>query len=88
MNGVLAMASVIERTRREIRQPEHVIGSVPPGGAGGGARGLFVPSKFMAHLRRIGPRTRSQLIEAVGDICDLFSADACRTVFKAAGYVA
>ena len=50
-----------------------------------GCRFLFLPacsadlnpiemafSKLKAHLRRIGARTFDQLIEAIGDICDLF----------------
>ncbi|WP_442970524.1 IS630 family transposase [Roseovarius sp. D22-M7] len=43
-------------------------------------------SKLKAHLRRIGARTFSQLIEAIGEICDLFIPDECWNFFKAAGY--
>ena len=43
-------------------------------------------SKLKAHLRRIGARTFDQLIEAIGDICDLFTPDQCRNFFQAAGY--
>ena len=43
-------------------------------------------SKLKAHLRRIGARTFSQLIEAIGEICDLFIPDECWSFFKAAGY--
>jgi len=39
-----------------------------------------------AHLRRIGARTYDQLIEALGGICGLFSADECWNYLKAAGY--
>ena len=43
-------------------------------------------SKLKAHLRRIGARTFDQLIEAIGEICDLFTPDECWNFFKAAGY--
>ena len=43
-------------------------------------------SKLKAHLRRIRARTFDQLIEAIGDICDLFTPDQCRNFFEAAGY--
>ena len=43
-------------------------------------------SKLKAHLRRIGARTFDQLIEAIGDICNLFTPDECRNFFQAAGY--
>ena len=42
--------------------------------------------KLKAHLRRIGARTFDQLIEAIGEICDLFTPDECRNFFHAAGY--
>ena len=42
-------------------------------------------SKLKAHLRRIGARTFDQLIEAIGEICDLFSPDECWNFFEAAG---
>ena len=42
--------------------------------------------KLKAHLRHIGARTFDQLIEAIGDICDLFTPDECRKFFHAAGY--
>ena len=42
--------------------------------------------KLKAHLRRIGARTFDQFIEAIGDICDLFTPDQCRNFFHAAGY--
>lgn len=43
-------------------------------------------AKLKAHLRRIGARTYDALIEAVGDICDLFKPDECLNFFRAAGY--
>ena len=43
-------------------------------------------SKLKAHLRRIGARTFDQLIEAIGNICNLFTPDQCRNFFQAAGY--
>jgi len=43
-------------------------------------------SKLKAHLRRIGARTFDQLIEAIGEICNLFAPDECWNFFKAAGY--
>ena len=39
-------------------------------------------SKLKAHLRRIGARTFDQLIEAIGDICDLFTPDNAGTSSK------
>ncbi len=45
-------------------------------------------SKLKAHLRRIGARTYDALIEAIGDICNLFNAQECRNFIKAAGYAA
>ena len=44
-------------------------------------------SKLKAHLRRVGARTFDQLLEAIGDICDLFTPDECWSYFGAAGYV-
>ena len=43
-------------------------------------------SKLKAYLRRIGARTFDQLIEAIGEICDLFTPDECWNFFKASGY--
>ncbi len=43
-------------------------------------------SKLKAHLRRIEARTFDQLIQALGDICNLFSPDECWNFLKAAGY--
>lgn len=43
-------------------------------------------SKLKAHLRRIEARTFDHLIQALGDICALFSPDECRNFLKAAGY--
>lgn len=45
-------------------------------------------SKLKAHLRRIGARTFTDLFDALGDICDMFSPNECWNFFKAAGYVA
>lgn len=44
-------------------------------------------SKLKAHLRRIGARTFDQLIEAIGEICDLFTSEECWNFFAAAGYI-
>lgn len=44
-------------------------------------------SKLKAHLRRIGARTFDQLMDAIGDICDLFTQQECWNYFQAAGYV-
>lgn len=43
-------------------------------------------SKLKAHLRRIGARTFDQLIDAIGEICDLFTPDECWNYLAAAGY--
>lgn len=43
-------------------------------------------SKLKSLLRRIGARTFDHLIEAIGDICDLFEPQECYNFFKAAGY--
>jgi transposase len=43
-------------------------------------------SKLKAHLRKAGARTIDALWRAVGDICDLFSADECWNYLNAAGY--
>jgi transposase len=43
-------------------------------------------SKLKAHLRRIGARTYDALIQAVGDICDLYTAEECLNFLRAAGY--
>lgn len=45
-------------------------------------------AKLKAHLRRIKARTFETLINAVGDISDLFNQDECQNYFKAAGYAA
>jgi len=44
-------------------------------------------SKLKAHLRRIGARTFTQMFEAIGEICDLYSQQECWNYFEAAGYV-
>lgn len=46
----------------------------------------MVFSKLKAHLRRIEARTFDQLIQALGDICALFSAEECWNFLKAAAY--
>jgi len=43
-------------------------------------------SKIKAHLRRIGARTYDDLINATGDVCDLFDTTECWNFLKAAGY--
>jgi transposase len=45
-------------------------------------------SKLKANLRRTGARSFSDLFDALGDICHLFTPHECRNYFKAAGYVA
>ncbi len=45
-------------------------------------------SKLKAHLRRMAARTFEALIDAVGDICELFEPQECENYFKAAKYVA
>ena len=44
-------------------------------------------SKLKAHLRRIGARTFTQMFDALGQICDLFTPEECWNYFKATGYV-
>ncbi len=43
-------------------------------------------SKLKAHLRRIGARTFDQLLNALGEICDLFNPEECWNYLQAAGY--
>jgi len=43
-------------------------------------------SKLKAHLRKRAARTFNALIEAIGDICNLFKPAECWNYFKAAGY--
>ena len=43
-------------------------------------------AKLKAHLRRIGARTFDDIIQAIGNVCDLFSPQECRTFLKHAGY--
>jgi transposase len=43
-------------------------------------------SKLKAHLRRIGARTYDALIEAIGNVCDLFRPEECRNFLIEAGY--
>lgn len=44
-------------------------------------------SKLKAHLRRIAARTFTDMLNAIGEICDLYSPQECWNYFKAAGYV-
>ena len=44
-------------------------------------------SKLKAHLRRIGARSFTQLFNAIGEICDMFSPQECWNYLLAAGYV-
>jgi len=43
-------------------------------------------SKLKAHLRRIGARTFSELFNAIGEICDLFTPDECWNYLVNSGY--
>ena len=43
-------------------------------------------SKLKAHLRRIGARTFDTLINAIGEVCDLFTPEECWNFFRHAGY--
>ena len=43
-------------------------------------------SKLKAHLRKAAARTFDALIEAIGDICNLYDPTECWNYFKAAGY--
>ena len=43
-------------------------------------------SKLKAHLRKIGARSFDEVWKAIGDVCDMFSAQECKNYFKAAGY--
>jgi len=43
-------------------------------------------SKLKAHLRRMGARTFDTLLQALGDICDLFDPQNYWNFLKAAGY--
>ncbi|WCR05454.1 hypothetical protein JHX88_03545 [Paracoccus saliphilus] len=45
-------------------------------------------AKLKAYLRRIGARGLTQVFEAIAEICDMFSPQECRNLFRAAGYVA
>lgn len=44
-------------------------------------------SKLKAHLRRIGARNFTDLFEALGAICNLFTPEECWDYFCEAGYV-
>lgn len=43
-------------------------------------------SKLKAHLRKVGARTFTDLLSAIGDICDLYTPDECWNYFVNAGY--
>ena len=43
-------------------------------------------SKLKAHLRKAATRTFDALIEAIGNICDLFQPAECLNYFRKAGY--
>lgn len=43
-------------------------------------------SKLKAHLRRIGARTFTELFNAIGEVCDLFTPQECWNYFRDAGY--
>jgi hypothetical protein len=43
-------------------------------------------AKLKALIRRAAARTYDALWQAVGHVCELFSADECYNFFKAAGY--
>lgn len=43
-------------------------------------------AKLKAHLRRLAARTFDSLIEAIGDICQLYQPIECQNYFSAAGY--
>ena len=44
-------------------------------------------SKLKALLRGTGARTFDQLLQALGETCDLFTPDECWNYFRHAGYV-
>ena len=43
-------------------------------------------SKLKAHLRKIGARSFTDLFNAIGDICDLFTPEECSNYFGNSGY--
>ena len=43
-------------------------------------------AKLKAHLRKLGARTFSDLFEAIGDICGLFTPEECWNFLANAGY--
>lgn len=65
------------RHRRHSRQPDHPQNR---------QQLKMAFSKLKAHLRRIGARTFGALVEALGNICDLFHPQECWKFIKAAGY--
>lgn len=44
-------------------------------------------AKLKAYLRKIGARTFTDLFEALGNICRMFTPEECWNYFNAAGYV-
>ncbi len=44
-------------------------------------------SKLKAHLRRIGARSFTDMLEAITEVCDLYSPQECWNHFRAAGYL-
>jgi len=44
-------------------------------------------AKLKAHLRKAAARTLEALIEAIGDICNLYQPAECRNYFRGAGYI-
>ena len=44
-------------------------------------------AKLKAHLRKAGARTFTDIFDALGKICDLFSPQECENFFKASGYI-
>ena len=43
-------------------------------------------AKLKAHLRRIGARAVDHLLQAIGQVCDLFTPEECFNFFKNSGY--
>ena len=44
-------------------------------------------AKLKAYLKRIGARTFDHLLNAIGDICAMFSPEECSNFFRHAGYL-
>ena len=45
-------------------------------------------SKLKAQLRKIGARTFTEVLEAIGSMCELYDPAECWNYFRATGYVA